>query len=249
MGLAKVAQNPRICHNVAERKALPCGIGQFQRHGPMGLRIALRPPDVGVDVGEGGIEVRLGEAVEAFPFGEDVSDQLVVPLRLRLVVGPHRPRVEGLDGDSAAGHRLLDLPVVVELGPVVGEAGLHRERLARARLRDGPHRLEDGLPGRFRPAFVYEQPDLEVGLRPGDGENRLRILGFADDGVELAGGGLRVGGDVVEVVLMHPPKKLPHVGDDEAPGFFAPGEAPLEPDVPPELMGLRREKPVAQDAP
>lgn len=48
---------------------------------------------------------------------------------------------------------------------------------------------------------------------------------------------------------MHPPKKLPHVGDDEAPGFFAPGEAPLEPDVPAELMGLRREQPVAQDAP
>lgn len=173
----------------------------------------------------------------------------MVPLRLRLVVGPHRPRVEGFDGDPAAGHRLLDLPVVVELGPVVGEAGLHREPPARARLRDGPHRLEDGLPGRFRPAFVYEQSDLEVGLRPGDGEDRLRVLGLADDRVELADRGPGVGRDVVEVVLMHPPKKLPHVGDDEAPGFFAPGEAPLEPDVPPELMGLRREQPVAQDAP
>lgn len=179
-----------------------------------------------------------------FPLGKTYL-KLVVPLRLRLVVGPHRPRVEGLDGDSAAGHRLLGLPVVVELGPVIGEAGLHWERLAGARLRDGPHRLEDGLPGRFRPAFVYEQSDLEVGLRPGDGEDRLRVLGFADDGVELAGGGLLVGGDVVEVVLMHPPKKLPHVGDDEAPGFFAPGEAPPEPDVTPELVGPRREQPAA----
>ena len=62
-----------------------------------------------------------------FPLGKTYL-KLVVPLRLRLVVGPHRPRVEGLDGDSAAGHRLLGLPVVVELGPVIGEAGLHWER-------------------------------------------------------------------------------------------------------------------------
>ena len=44
---------------------------------------------------------------------------------------------------------------------------------------------------------------------------------------------------------MHPPKKLPHVGDDEAPGFLAPGEAPPEPDVTPELVGPRREQPAA----
>ena len=48
--------------------------------------VALRAPDVGVDVREGEVGLLLGELVEGDALGEDLPDDLAVALELLLLV-------------------------------------------------------------------------------------------------------------------------------------------------------------------
>ena len=52
----------------------------------VGRPVPLRVADVGVDVREGEVGLLLGELVEGDALGEDLADDLVVALELRLLV-------------------------------------------------------------------------------------------------------------------------------------------------------------------
>ena len=91
-----------------------------------GRAVALCEAHVGVDVREREVRLLLRERIEGHALGEDLADDLVVALELRLLVGVHRVAEE--DPRPALAVLVeLDPRRVRELGAAVGED--HREEL------------------------------------------------------------------------------------------------------------------------
>ncbi len=84
--------------------------------------VALAFPHQRIDVVEGVVHRPLVEAVERFPFWEEVSHYAVVPFAVGFVVGSHRPGVESVDLALRRGG--LYLVERREFRAVVGYAGL-----------------------------------------------------------------------------------------------------------------------------
>ena len=82
--------------------------------------VALSRADERIDVIKRGVHAFLGQPIERFPFGEDVSHEFVVPLAFRFVVGAIGPGVEGAAFRCArALGRILHLIERREFGAVV----------------------------------------------------------------------------------------------------------------------------------
>ena len=165
-------------------------------HQVVGSFVLVGLPHVGVDVREEEIDLLLRQEVQADALGDDVSDELVVPLAARLVGGLVGVREERLAAALTAAI-VLDLVEPPELDAVVAE--VHLEDLPEA-LAEKLLEASDLLQDRGGALLRYEEAELEAELRVGDGQDGLLVGHLALDGVVLPDVGAGVGGDVLQVV-------------------------------------------------
>ena len=150
-------------------------------HQVVGSFVLVGFPRVGVDVREEEADLLLRQGVQADAFGDDVSDEFVVPLAARLVGGFVGVREEDPAAALAAG-RALDLVELPELDAVVAEVDLEDLPIALAEeLLEPPYLAQD----RGGTLLGYQKAELEAELRVGDGEDRLLVARLALDGIVL----------------------------------------------------------------
>lgn len=207
--------------------------------GPLGdlvrRPVASRCPYGRIDVVVSLVHHLLGDGIEAFSFRETVSQELVVPLGLGLVV---RAVWAGIKGVDPARDLLLYLVERGELAPVVAEA--HLEGVLVSLLLRLPHDLPYRLHGRGGHALLDDPAYLKPEPRESDCEDRLPVVSSPDHGIELHDHCLRV----LLQVLLHlrpgPPDQHFRLLQGDLPCFRR--SLPGEPHVSPELVGLHGEK-------
>ncbi len=176
-------------------------------HQVVGSFVLVGFPRVGVDAREEEADLPLGQGVQADAFGDDVSDELVVPLAARLVGCLVGVREEDPAAAPAAGGA-LDLVEPPELDAVVAEARLEDPPVALPeQLLELPDLPQDGGGALLRD----EDAELEAELRVGDGEDRLPVADLALDGVVLPDVPAGVPGDVLQVIAEGAAEHPPHV--------------------------------------